>query len=99
MLVVKLEIWPHGNEASAREVGRLLIANDGTGTEAVGNYTAVMEDASCRLVGSVANFERKRTVWRLVYRALWSCLSGVPSKNAVLLKVHQTRPRRATPRP
>lgn len=30
MLTVKIELWPMGSEARAREIGRMYIANDGT---------------------------------------------------------------------
>lgn len=29
MVVVKIELWPYGSEARAREIGRMYIANDG----------------------------------------------------------------------
>lgn len=34
MLVVKVEVWPHGDERSAREIGRATIVNFG-GDEAI----------------------------------------------------------------
>jgi hypothetical protein len=36
MLLVKLELWPHGNEAAKRDVGELRIAN-------VSKFTAISE--------------------------------------------------------
>lgn len=38
MLVVKIELWPHGHESLAEEIARGYIANDGTGTPTKGNY-------------------------------------------------------------
>lgn len=38
MLVVKIELWPHGDESRARVLGRAEIANDGSGTRTRGNY-------------------------------------------------------------
>lgn len=38
MLVVRLELWPHGRENLAREIGRTYIANDGAGTVDRGDY-------------------------------------------------------------
>ena len=40
MLVIKIELWPGGDESSAREINRGYIWNDGTGTIDVGNYKA-----------------------------------------------------------
>lgn len=38
MIVVKLEIWPGGNEERAKEIGRTYIANDGSGSQDRGDY-------------------------------------------------------------
>jgi hypothetical protein len=38
MLVVKIEMWPHGRQEAAYEIGRTYIANDGTGDPGRGNY-------------------------------------------------------------
>lgn len=38
MIVVKLELWPCGDESRATEIGRTYIANDGTGTLERGDY-------------------------------------------------------------
>ena len=42
MLVVKLEIWPLGNEAQAREIGRMRIGNVG-GDHDGGEYDVEFE--------------------------------------------------------
>lgn len=49
MIVVKLELWPFGDESHRREIGRMYIANDGAGTTKRGSYNV----AVCRK-GSVA---------------------------------------------
>lgn len=38
MVVVKIEMWPHGDETKAFPIGQMNIANDGTGDVAVGQY-------------------------------------------------------------
>ena len=38
MVVIKLELWPGGDQSRARPLGLLTITNDGTGREGVGNY-------------------------------------------------------------
>lgn len=48
MLVVKVELWPHGHESMARELCRLFIANVG-GTDIRGDYkTALMRKGETR---------------------------------------------------
>lgn len=41
MIVVKLEMWPLGDQSKAREIGRTYIANVG-GTAERGNYVAAV---------------------------------------------------------
>ena len=38
MVVVKIEMWPHGDESKAYGLGVVHIANDGTGDTGKGNY-------------------------------------------------------------
>lgn len=87
MLVLKLELWPLGNEQSSKEIGRVYIANNAKTTQKdprYGSYTV----AVCRKgttenplrgkvkatrTGTVENFPRlSLNVWRLVLRALRS---------------------------
>lgn len=59
---------PRGDETKKRPLAMMEIANDGTGSDATGNYHGVMvaEYTSGRK-GSVTNFDRKRqSVWSLV---------------------------------
>jgi hypothetical protein len=71
MLVVKLELWPHGDKREARLLGQLIIANDCTGTAKVGNYTLSMatEDGGAE-IGRVARHRRSTGAWTLVAKAL-----------------------------
>ncbi len=84
MIVVKIELWPLGSEERRREIGRMYIANDGSGTQVRGNYKAVV----CRRgttenplrgrvravrEGHVENYPRKSAnVWKLIMRCLRS---------------------------
>lgn len=84
MIVVKLELWPFGDEERAREIGRTYIANVG-GDTTLGNY----EVAVCRRgtiavprpidpsgpkatrAGEVKGYPRLAyNVWRLIARAI-----------------------------
>ena len=56
MVVVKIEIWPHGDESKAREIGRAQIANVG-GTADVGEY-------ECRLAHA-ERFAHRSGWWKI----------------------------------
>ncbi len=38
MIVIKIELWPFGDEDRAKEIGRMYIANDGAGGPMRGDY-------------------------------------------------------------
>lgn len=45
MLAVKIELHPYGEEKYAKNIGNVLIWNDGTGTRETGNYgVAVLKE-------------------------------------------------------
>jgi hypothetical protein len=46
MLYIRVEIWPGGDRSKAVVKGEAVIANDGTGTEVVGNYNAFFSKLS-----------------------------------------------------
>ena len=86
MIVVKLEMWPGGNPAKAREIGRTYINNVG-GTEKRGDYDVRVcrkghvdhhvkvfrEGKGIVRRGHVSNYPRlSYNVWRLIIRALRS---------------------------
>lgn len=83
MIVVKIELWPYGNEARKQEIGRTYIYNVG-GTQERGNYAGFV----CRK-GVFEPFEKAKlvatrtlevkdyprlsyNVWRLISRSLIS---------------------------
>lgn len=78
MLVVRIEIWPHGDQSRRKTLATGKIANTGTGTLTRGNYRVTLLDAAGRpwRAGSVENFPRKRLLaWDLLYRALKNLVS------------------------
>lgn len=69
MIVIKVELWPHGDRDKAEKLGQMYIANDGTGTPTRGNYWFKLFDKSGRIKrkGEVKDFARKRFgVWKLL---------------------------------
>jgi hypothetical protein len=83
MIVIKIELWPHGDESKCREIGRAIIANIG-GTPEFGVYQAELlksaEYANSQNVGAVykrgivEGFSRKSgSPWRLLKLALEAC--------------------------
>lgn len=86
MIVVKIEMWPKGDESRARELGRTYIYNDG-GTTARADYQvrvcrkgshhptsrAIAEGTGFTRVGEVKGYARNAyNVWVLILRALRS---------------------------
>lgn len=87
MIRIRIELCPFGDEreSAVRELGRMYIANTGTGTPELGDYvTAVCRRGSTRVPapinpkgpvavrsGEVRRYRRLRyNPWRLVARAL-----------------------------
>lgn len=73
MIVIKVELWPFGNESRKRILGTATISSDGSGAEHTGYYDARFCDRRGRLwmVSRVAGFPRKRLLsWDLLFRAL-----------------------------
>lgn len=78
MLVVKAEIWPHGNRDASYEVGRLEIANTGLSLGGMNSYWIKGQTrpwtAMCIperfAAGYLENFNREQPVWEIVLAAL-----------------------------
>ncbi|HWB13318.1 MAG TPA: hypothetical protein VG826_29100 [Pirellulales bacterium] len=78
MVVVKIELWPHGDEEQKRPLGVLTIANDGSGDARVGHYDVTASHAGAYFgrrrepyrTGKVRGFPRQLSPYRLVCRAL-----------------------------
>ena len=73
-IVVKLELWPGGDQELARTIGALLIVNDGSGTYNRGNYDYKLIGKQAALKGSpgrIENYPKQRKhAWELVRRIL-----------------------------
>jgi hypothetical protein len=68
VLVVKVELWPFGDAASSREIGRIGIANI-SGSD-VSDYIAVLVDDAGRCAHMmIADHARKDGFWPLVAQA------------------------------
>ncbi len=76
MIRITVEMVPHGMESKKYEIGRAIIANDGTGNQTLGNYEYVINrvDGDKEVVfaaGEIKGFRRReRPVWNLIYRML-----------------------------
>lgn len=84
MIVVKIELWKHGNENNKVELGRMYLANNMTGTKTHGNYNAATtrkgeerppwslgKVSQPTRVGEVVGYPRKsKSPWVLVQMAL-----------------------------
>jgi hypothetical protein len=77
MLRITVELIPGGDEGRKRTIATMEIANDGTGTPDLGNYTGTLHaeyTKAGRRVGRVCNFHRRQqSVWSLVgaFLKLW----------------------------
>jgi len=77
MVVIKVELWPMGNEAAARPLAEAHIANDGSGDMDTGNYWVKLfkRRGGIWRQGTVTGFPRRRLgEWDLLFRALLSCV-------------------------
>lgn len=73
MIVVTIELWPHGDSKRKQLLGCGAIANDGSGSNSTGNYNFELSDRSGKLwkSGEIKGFPRKRLLgWDLLFRIL-----------------------------
>jgi hypothetical protein len=66
VLVVKLEVWKHGNPSDVEQIGDVRIINEGTGTPERGNYRFEVKYSGAYWgkpgswkAGRVAGYDRK----------------------------------------
>lgn len=91
MLVIKIELWPHGIEANKQTIGLARIFNDGTGTRSVGNYVFEMFRRNAKVPtgesrpqsvlrrGTLKGFPRLReSCWKLLFMLMASAYDGQP---------------------
>lgn len=81
MLVVKLEVWPGGDQSRAYKVGEAYIVNDMTGTPEKGNYDVSLSHSGKHVQregiwrrGKVMRHLRKLSPYHLVWKALKEAL-------------------------
>ncbi len=87
MIVVKLELWPLGDESRRRELGRTYVWNDGRSANPkrgdygvavarrghAGPWRDVVRGSKAQRRGAVTDYPRlSYSVWRLIIRALKS---------------------------
>lgn len=84
MIVVRIEMWPRGNEKRKYPLGEIRIANVG-GTEASGDYSVTMLKRHRKSVwktGHVHAFKRKRLgPYDLLLRSLIACIGDRAPKD------------------
>ncbi len=86
MLVVKIELWPHGNPDKGRVLASLFVTNDCSGSPTTGNYKVRRykgmgpryHKMSCHTLlrrATIRGHRRKtQSVWRLVAQAIEATL-------------------------
>jgi hypothetical protein len=74
LIVVKVELWPHGHEERKELLGVARIWNDATGDQGTGNYGFEINSAGDRRTirkGEIKGFPRLRLLaWDLLHRVL-----------------------------
>ncbi len=74
MIVAKIELWPHGYENEAKEIGRIYIVNDGSGDVMSGNYNVQIEYEDGKYnKGKIEGHDRTKSVYHLLAKALTAC--------------------------
>lgn len=89
MIRVKVELVPFGNEKMKKEIARLIIINNKTGDEEIGNYDfksykfqEIFDTNNNKFItvmltdkeGKFVGFERRKNVWHLIKSVLNSFL-------------------------
>jgi hypothetical protein len=86
MLVIKIELWPFGDETQKRMIAEGYIINNGSGNTELGNYDAKFwsERHPTEKNGKVKSFPRQtQGVWKLLWMALGSAFVW---KKAAIIK-------------
>lgn len=80
MVVVKIELWPHGDQTRRRMLGEMRITNDGEGDEDIGNYNVQLRHSGRYWgkggnwrTGKIVGFMRNMSPYHLVVAALQAC--------------------------
>ena len=75
MLVVKIEIWPHGNKDQKYTIDEMKIINTGDHPlrPFYGNYKIELGDKNTK----VEYHDRRETVWNLVYKSIGALFKNI----------------------
>ena len=88
MLRVTIELVPFGDESRAREIGIMLIANDGEGTTIKGDYAYAYGYTDGRgskfSTGTLKNFYRSQGAWALIKKIL---VKGIEEETVLTDKI------------
>lgn len=77
MLVIRIELWPKGNESKKIELGRATIINDCTGDDDASNYDVSFFTSPARLPRRVRlTGVKMRGVWEILHNALQKSFSS-----------------------
>ncbi len=81
MVVVKVELWPGGDESQAKTIGVAKVVNDQTGDEVASNYLVELSHSGSYFgrpgvwkQGRVTGYRRQLSPYHLVYLALKAAL-------------------------
>jgi len=66
MLSITIDLVPLGKEEYKREIGKIIIANDGTGDYRIGNYKYKLTDDTGNITGELKGHERGKSVFHLL---------------------------------
>lgn len=76
MLVIKVELWPFGDESKKREIAAAEIWNTGTGTIDKGNYdSSFFSDRHGEFYAQLNDHDRTENVWKLISKLIEKGLS------------------------
>jgi hypothetical protein len=95
VLVVRIELWPGGNEQQKRDLGTAFIVNDMAGTRQLGRYNVMLSkwgrpDTPWR-VGRVDGFDRLRgSPWDLLRKAITAATGSRNADHALRTKMVRT---------
>ena len=81
MIVVKIELWPHGRVSKKTELGRIVIANNLSGDHEHGNYDCALSHAGSYAgepgawkTGEAIGYKRTLSPYHLLRMAINACL-------------------------
>jgi len=66
MLRITILLVPYVKEGFKREIGKIIIANDGTGDYDIGNYKYTISDDTGSIRGKLKGHKREKSVFHLI---------------------------------